>query len=85
MIPDEQYNTITITLATLVAGQATTNLHLGVLNGKVGEHSAELKSLELTRAGTVGFNRAVSIGMTAIITLVTSTATGVIVYLLTHK
>ena len=82
---DEQYNAITNTLATLVAGQGTTNLHLGILNGKVAAHEISINKMLIEDAATGGFNDAISYGWTFIIALVSSGAVGTIVYFFLHK
>lgn len=70
----EQYNAITNTLATLVAGNEGINEHLRILNGKVAKHEEGLNMVLLWKAKTEGFvggvKGTVGIGWVTVTTIV---------------
>lgn len=77
----EQYNAITNTLATLVAGQDATNEHLRILNGKVAKHEESLTTLLLWKAEAKGFLGAINMGWAVFI----SAISGIVIYFFTRR
>lgn len=79
----DQYTSIMTTLATLVAGQAGTNEHLRLLNGKVAKHEESINTMLLWKAEAKGFLGAINIGWTLVISLISGTA-ATFIYWITH-